>query len=218
MKAKPKIRLLIADDHPVVREGLASILSRMKDMEVVATADNGQTALREFRHLKPDITMMDLRMPVMDGLSATREIRKIDPEARVIILTTYDDNEDIYQTMQAGASAYLLKDCARDALLECIRAVHEGKTIIEPQLATKLISRIKDPDLSPRELEVLRSVAAGLANKEIGAALGITEGTVKSHVSHVLRKLGAESRTEAVRFGLERGLVVLEDSTRPPAP
>src|SRR6266568_6793025 len=202
MKAKPKIRMIIADDHPVVREGLASILSRMKDMEVVATAENGQTAVSEFQHRKPDIILMDLRMPVMDGVSATREIRKIDPEARVIILTTYDDNEDIYRTMQAGASAYLLKDCARDALLDCIRAVHEGKTIIGPQLATKLISRIKDPDLSPRELEVLRGIAAGLTNKEIGAALGITEGTVKSHVSHVLRKLGAESRTEAVRFSL----------------
>lgn len=216
MKSKRKIRLLIADDHPVVREGLDAILSRAKDMEVVATAHDGQTAIKEFQRCKPDVILIDLRMPGIDGVGATREILKIDPRAHVIILTTYDDVEDIYRTMQAGARAYLLKDVARDVLLDCIRVVCKGGTFVGPRIASKLISHIHNPELTPRELEVLRALASGLANKEIGTALGISEGTVKSHVNHILKKLGTDSRTAAAQVAYERGLLILEDMLRAP--
>ncbi|HLY60552.1 MAG TPA: response regulator transcription factor [Terriglobia bacterium] len=216
MKPQRKIRLLIADDHPVVREGLVSILNRDKGMDVVATAADGQTAVEEFRRCKPDVIMVDLRMPVMDGVQATQEILKINPHAHVIILTTYDDNEDIYRTLSAGAKAYLLKDVPRDVLLNSIRAVYRGETIVGPRITAKLVTRIHHPELSSRELDVLRAMAKGLANKEIGAALGITEGTVKSHVNHVLKKLGTDNRTAATQVAYERGLLIHEQMSRFP--
>lgn len=214
MKPQRKIRLLIADDHPVVREGLVSILNRDKGMEVVATAADGQAAIHEFERYKPDVSLMDLRMPEMDGVRATQEILKINPHARVIILTTYDDDEDIYRTLSAGASAYLLKDVSRDVLLDSIRAVNRGETIVGPRITAKLVTRIHHPELTSRELEVLRAVAKGLTNKEIGAALNMSEGTVKSHVNHILKKLGTNSRTAAVQVAFERGLLINEQMPR----
>lgn len=216
MKPQRKIRLLIADDHPVVREGLVSILNHDKGMEVVGTAADGQAAIHEFERYKPDVTLMDLRMPEMDGVRATQEILKINPHARVIILTTYDDDEDIYRTLSAGASAYLLKDVPRDVLLDTIRAVNRGEKIVGPRITAKLVTRIHHPQLTSRELEVLRAMAKGWTNKEIGTALKLSEGTVKIHVNHILKKLGAESRTAAAQVAYERGLIIFEKMPRLP--
>jgi two-component system NarL family response regulator len=216
MRGTPTIRVLIVDDHPVVREGLETIVGSSKKFKVVGTAQDGKNAVSEFKRCRPDIVLMDLRMPVMDGLSATREIREIDPHARVIILTTYDDHEDIYRAVKAGASGYMLKGTMPGTLLDSIQSVYEGKTILAPMLAAKLVSTINNPQLTHRELAVLRAMATGLSNKEIGAALDITEGTVKSHVNHILQKLQVESRTAAAHLALERGLLVLEPSTRLP--
>lgn len=204
------IRLLIADDHPVVREGLAAMLNRRADLMVVGEASNGREAIDVYRRERPDVTLMDLRMPEMGGVEAISALRSEFPQARFIVLTTYEGDEDIARALKAGAQAYLLKDTPRDELLDAIRAVHAGGKRIAPEMAAKLADRLTTPELTERELEVLKLIVAGQSNKEIGAALSITEGTVKVHVNNLLGKLGVSDRTQAVTEALRRGIVHLD--------
>ncbi|MFN2622016.1 MAG: response regulator [Chthoniobacterales bacterium] len=206
---KPNIRILIADDHTVVREGLVSLIKRKNDMSVVGESSNGREAVDLWKKHRPDITLLDLRMPELDGVGAIKEIRGIDSSAHIIVLTTFDGDEDIYRAIKAGAKGYLLKDTARDALMECIRKVHAGETCLPPALAAKLAERVSGDALSPREIEVLQRIAAGKSNKEIGAELFISEGTVKTHVKSIFSKLDVVSRTEAVANATRRGLIQL---------
>jgi DNA-binding NarL/FixJ family response regulator len=206
-RAKKAIRVLVADDHTVVRDGLVAIIQQEKDMEVVAETGDGHQAVELWKKHKPDVTLMDLRMPDLDGVSAIYEIRAADPNARIIVLTTFDGDEDIYRAMRAGAKSYLLKDVRREELFQCIRDVHAGKTFVPPAIACKLAERLNVEVLTPRELEVLRLVADGKPNKLIGSDLAITEVTVKSHVQSVFRKLNVLSRTEAIAVANRRGLL-----------
>ena len=209
-KAKKKrIRILIADDHTVVREGLVSLVKRKSDMVIVAEASNGREAVDLWKEHRPDVTLLDLRMPELDGVSAIKEIRELDENAHIIVLTTFDGDEDIYRAIKAGAKAYLLKDTARDALVDCVRRVHAGETYLPAPLAAKLAERVSGDALSAREIEVLQRMAAGKSNKEIGAELFISEGTVKSHVKSIFTKLDVVSRTEAVSTATRRGLIQL---------
>ncbi|HEV2473784.1 MAG TPA: response regulator transcription factor [Chthonomonadales bacterium] len=201
------IRILVADDHPVVREGLTAILESRQDMEVVAEAANGREAVELYRQHRPDIILMDLRMPVMDGVAATDEIRKESPAARIVLLTTYDADEHIYRGLKAGAKAYLLKDTGREELVESIRAVHAGKTSIPGRVAEKLALRLGRRELTARETEVLELLAGGNSNAEIGNKLFITEGTVKAHVNNILSKLAVSDRTQAVTEAIRTGIV-----------
>ena len=201
------IRVLIADDHVTVREGLAAIVGRQTDMEVAGEVANGQAAVDLWRERRPDVTLMDLRMPVMDGAVAIGEIRRIEPAARIIVLTTFDTDNDISRAIRAGAKGYLLKDAERDELLGCIRRVHAGETCIPPALVAKLAAGMSTESLTARELEVLGMLAAGRSNKEIALRLSITETTVKSHLRSIFTKLGVLSRTEAVTVAGRRGLV-----------
>jgi two-component system NarL family response regulator len=208
-KKKECIRILIADDHSVVREGLVSLVKRKSDMTVVGEASNGREAVDLWREHRPDVTLLDLRMPELDGVGAIKEIRELDEDARIVVLTTFDGDEDIYRAIKAGAKGYLLKDSAREALMDCIRRVHAGETCIPPSLAAKLAERVSGEALSAREIEVLQRVAAGKSNKEIGAELFISEGTVKTHVKSIFSKLDVVSRTEAVATATRRGLIQL---------
>jgi len=203
------IRVLIADDHGVVREGLVAMIGRQEEMAVVAQAANGAEAVELWRSHRPDITLLDLRMPVLDGVGAIEQIRAEDPRARILILTTYDGDEDIYRGMRAGAKAYLLKDTPREELLQCIRSVYSGESYIPPAVAAKLASQVSGERLTIREVEILARMAHGSSNKAIARELGISEGTVKTHVKSVLQKLDATSRTEAVSIAAKRGLVHL---------
>jgi two-component system NarL family response regulator len=207
--SKP-IRLMVVDDHLIWREGVTAIINRRPDMQVVAEAADGRQAIELFKQHNPDVVLMDLRLPVINGINAIIAIRKTFPAARFIVLTTYDGDEDIYQALQAGAQAYLLKDVFRDDLIETIRAVHAGKRRIPPAVAAKLAERVGNPDLTSRELEVLELIARGKTNREIGALLDITEGTVKGHVNNILSKLGVAGRTEAATSALQRGIVHLD--------
>lgn len=204
------LKILIVDDHPVVREGLAALINSSTDMTVVAAASNGREAVELFLQHLPDITLMDLRMPEMDGVDAITAIRLRMPTARVVVLTTFDDDENIFRGFRAGARAYLLKDTPRGELLACIRAVADGQKIIPPAIAVKLADRMTTLALSPRELDVLKLMVDGLANKEIANRLCVAEGTVKTHVVAVLRKLDASDRTQAVIIALKRGIIRLE--------
>jgi DNA-binding NarL/FixJ family response regulator len=207
---KPKtnsIRVLLAEDHTVVRDGLAAIINQESGMEVVGEAGNGRMAVDLWKQLRPDVTLMDLRMPELDGVSAIYEIRAIHPSARIIVLTTFDGDEDIYRGIRAGAKSYLLKDVRREDLFQCIREVHAGKTFLQPLIAAKLAERLPTEELSPRELEVLQFLAQGLPNKLIGVAMSISEVTVKSHVQGVFKKLNVLSRTEAIAVATRRGLL-----------
>jgi two-component system NarL family response regulator len=211
MSKEGAIRVLIADDHPVVREGVAAMIERRPDMTVVGVAATGREAVAAYRAARPDVVLMDLRMPDMTGVEAIGAIRGEFPGARIIVLTTYDGDEDIYRGLQAGARAYLLKDAPRDDLLDAIRAVHAGQSRIPPAVAARLAERVlAGPELTARELEVLQGIVAGRSNKEIGAALGISEGTVKAHVNSILGKLGVADRTQAVTTALQRGIVHLD--------
>jgi DNA-binding NarL/FixJ family response regulator len=204
------IRILTADDHPLIRAGLISFLATEPGIEVVAEAGNGEDALEKYRELRPDIVLMDLSMPVMDGLTATRAILDEFPDARVIVLTTYGGDEDIHRALDAGAMGYLVKDMVADEVLKIIRTVYGGRRGIPQPIAAKLAEHTPRITLTPRETEVLSLVANGLSNGEVAGRIGRTEGTVKVHLKNILQKLGANDRTEAVTTALRRGFIRLE--------
>ena len=207
---KPRIRVLIADDHGVVREGLVSMIRRNKaDMTVVGEAGTGREAVELWNAHRPDVTLLDLRMPELDGVEVIKEIRATDEKARIIVLTTFDGDEDIYRAIQAGAKGYLLKDVPREALMDSIRRVHTGETSVPLHLVAKLADRVSGETLSKREIEVLKMMAQGKSNKEIASALFISEGTVKSHGKAIFAKMNVTSRTEAVADAARRGLLRL---------
>ena len=209
MAERKQIKILVVDDHAVVREGLAAMIDRRQDMKVVGEAADGTEAVEAYARLLPDVTLMDLRMPVLDGTGAITEIRKQDPNAKIIILTTYDTDEDIFRGLRAGARAFLLKDAPRERLMSAITAVANGQTDIPTDIAAKLALRMNTPELTRREAEVLRLMASGNSNLEIGNHLCISEGTVKSHVNSILSKMHVNDRTQAVTQAIKRGLVVL---------
>jgi DNA-binding NarL/FixJ family response regulator len=202
-----KIRVLIADDHVTVLEGLAAIIGRQPDMMVVAEAADGQEAVDLWTEHHPDVTLLDLRMPTLDGVGVIENIRKQDASARVIVLTTYDSDTEILRAIRAGTKAYLLKDARREELLECIRRVNRGETCIPASLAEKLAAGLSSESLTGRELNVLELLAQGRSNKEIGVNLYISETTVKSHLRSIFRKLNVLSRTEAITVASRRGLI-----------
>ena len=209
-----RVRILIVEDHHVVRQGLVALLSARSDVEVVGQAGNGLEGVTQFRLLRPDITLMDLQLPRLGGVDAIVQIRAESPSARIIVLTTFDGDEDIYRSLQAGAKAYLLKGMTLDELIETIRAVHGGKARIPPSIAEKLAERISGQELTARELCVLERIVAGRANKDIASDLHISETTVKSHVNSLLGKLGVADRTHAATLALQRGIVHLPGETR----
>ena len=204
------IRVLAVDDHPLIRAGVVAFLATEPDLQVVAEAANGEEALEQYRELRPDIVLMDLSMPVMDGLSATRAILDEFPDASLIVLTTYDGDEDIHRALDAGARGYLLKDMVAADVLNVIRTVHGGRRGIPHAVAAKLAEHTPRIPLTPREAEVLSLVAKGLSNAEVAARIGRTEGTVKVHLKNILQKLDASDRTEAVTTALRRGFIRLE--------
>ncbi len=206
MTTTNKATVLIVDDHPTMRFGIAAIIGTQPDMEVCAEAGSGEDAVRLFRQHRPDITLMDLRLPGMSGLEALRAIRAEDNNARCLVLTTYEGDEDIYQALAAGALGYVIKGMSNETLLQALRRVHDGRRFLPEPVARSLAARTPDSELSPREREVLALLVHGLANKEIAATLGITEATVKCHVAEILGKLGVSDRTQAVVAALQRGL------------
>jgi DNA-binding NarL/FixJ family response regulator len=203
------IRVLSVDDHLLLREGIAALVRSQTDLELVAEACNGREALELFRKHRPDITLMDLQMPEMSGIDAVSAIRGEFPEARVIILTTHAGDVQVSRALKAGARAYLLKGSLRNELLETIRAVHAGQKRVSSEVAAEIAEHSTDDALTPREVEVLRLVAKGNANKEIAAQLSLTEETVKSHIRNILAKLEAKDRTHAVAIGAKRGIIDL---------
>jgi two-component system NarL family response regulator len=205
-----KLRILIADDHGVVRNGLRALIDQQEDMETVGQARNGGEAVEMFASLAPDVTLMDLQMPLVDGVEAITRIRARDPMARIVVLTTYDGDEDIYRALRAGAMAYVLKDAEVEELFRTARAVFAGRTCIPPAVASKLAERTRGVHLTPRELEVLRLMVVGRSNSVIAQTLFVAESTVKTHINSILAKLGAEDRTEAAAIALRRGIVHLE--------
>jgi DNA-binding NarL/FixJ family response regulator len=207
------IRVLVVDDHPIVRSGIASVLASQSDFEVVAEAANGAEAIDAARSCTPDVVLMDLRMPELNGVEATARILADRPEVRVVVLTTYASDGEVLRAIEAGAVGYLLKDVPHDELFRALRAVARGERYLAPAVTERLMSRWRQParsSLTERELEVLRGVARGDANKQIAAALGIAEPTVKAHLVHIFEKLGVENRTAAARVARDRGLLVGE--------
>jgi two-component system NarL family response regulator len=202
-----RIRVLIADDHPIVRVGLRNRLNQQPDMEVVAEAADGREAVQAFTHTRPDVTLMDLRMPVLDGPEAIAFIIERDLDARIIVLTTYDGDDDIERAVRAGACGYLLKDSFPEGMLDAIRAAHAGQGLFTDELAARFNDDQRGRTLSPRELSVLELIARGLSNKEIQSALSIAEGTLKNHLKRIFDKLEVGDRTRAVMVGLKRGLI-----------
>lgn len=209
MSSAPLIRVLLVDDHPVVRAGMAAMLQIVpeENIRVVGEAGNGRQGIERFKELQPDVTLMDLRMPELDGVEAIRAIRAQHPQARIIVLTTFDGDEDITLALRAGASGYLLKDSPREQLLQAVRSVATGGRFVPPEVAACLVNRDNFEALSPRETELLQVIAEGKSNREIANELFITEGTVKFHINRILTKLGASNRSEAVSIALRRGLV-----------
>lgn len=205
-----KIRILCVDDHPIVREGLASILSLQADMELIGAAESGAQALDFFRKMAPDITLVDLRLPDMTGHELTRQLLDQSPNARIIVLTSFEGDADIERALAAGARGYVVKGIVREELLGAIRTVHSGKKHVHGPVAQKLAEHLGSEKLSERELQVLQEMAAGKRNKEIGADLSIAEDTVKMHVKNILEKLQVSDRTEAVTVALRRGILHLE--------
>ena len=210
-KAQPDkrapIRVLLADDHAIVRGGVSQVLSDQTDIDIVAEAGDGETAIAMYRLEQPDVALIDLRMPGLDGVKVVEQIRHEFPEAVLVVLTTFDSDDDIDRALMAGAKAYLLKDVSPADLVACVRAVHRGGTWVSPKVASKLMERLTRVQLTGREMAVLRLLAAGKANREIGEELNISEGTVKIHMSHLFEKLGATSRTEVVAKAAQRGLI-----------
>lgn len=204
------IRILVVDDHHVVRQGLVALLNIMPEIKVVGEAGDGLQAIELYRSLRPDITLMDLQLPKLTGVEAIQKIRENDPNARFVVLTTFDGDEDIFRALQAGAKAYLLKGMTTEELLSTIQAVHSGKTRISPAIAEKLAERMSSQALTARELGVLERIVAGRANKEIASDLDISEATVKSHINNLLSKLGVSDRTHAATVALQRGIVHLK--------
>lgn len=210
MSPDPKlIRILTVDDHPLLREGIAALVSTETDMKLVAEASNGQEAVEKFRLHRPDVTLMDIQMPGVGGVEAISLIRNEFPGARIIVLTTYSGDAQVVAALRAGARAYILKGQVHRELLETIRAVHTGQKRIPQEIAADLAQHVADDDLTPREIDVLRLIAAGNANKQIADQLSIGEATVKSHVTNILSKLGANDRAHAVTIGLKRGIIQL---------
>jgi two-component system NarL family response regulator len=207
MRRPSKLRLILADDHALVREGLSLILDTVPDMTIVAHASTGEEAIDLFLKHEPDLLLLDIHMPGEGGLNAVKRILKNRPHARILILTAYDTEEDIYRSMLAGAGGYILKDTPPDELISAIRTVASGQRFMSRTAGAKLAGRIGAPELTNRELVILQCVASGRANKEIADQLGVSEGTVKSHVNKIMRKLGAVSRTDAALVGLRKGLV-----------
>jgi two-component system NarL family response regulator len=208
--AATRATVLVVDDHALFRTGVANIINQEPDLEVVAEAGDGLEAVQAFERHHPQITLLDLRMPRLEGVEAVRRIREHDPQARVIVLTTYDTDDEISRALKAGAKAYVLKDISADDLLGCIRNVLAGKTYIAPAAAAKLAEGVTRVQLTPREMAALKLMADGKANKEIATALDISERTVKTHLGHLFEKLGVTSRTEAIKVATRRGLVRLE--------
>src|ERR1700761_4364835 len=205
-----KYTVLIADEHPIVREGLATLINRRSDMRVVAEAANGREAVDKFIAHSPDIALLELRLPLMDGVEAVISICKRVPSARIVIFTTCQGEEDIYRAMRAGAYGYLPKDAPLSELVECIRSVAEGSRWVPPAVAARLGKRVADRALTARELEVIRALTSGKSNKEIGTLLDISEATVKVHITHILEKLKVTRRTEAINVAMRRGLVHMD--------
>jgi DNA-binding NarL/FixJ family response regulator len=205
-----RIRVLVADDHPTVRTGLAAVIAQEPDLELCAEAENGQRALALFRECDPDVVLMDLRMPVMDGVEAIRRIMEWFEDARILALTTYDGDGDIRRALDAGARGYLLKDMLLSDVLGAVRAVHRGERVIPLPVAERLAEFDEGADLTERELEVLKLVAAGKSNKDIALAIGRSDETAKVHLRNIFTKLGVDDRTEAVTVALARGLIHLD--------
>jgi len=208
--ASSSIRVLLADDHAIVRNGVAQILNEERGMGVVAEAADGEQAVELFARIRPDVALVDLRMPKLEGVQVVEQIREQFPDAAIVILTTYDTDNDIERALRAGAKAYLVKDVSPQDLVACVRAVHAGRTWVSPKVAAKLVARVTNVRITRRELAVLRLLAAGNSNREIGDALGISDGTVKIHVTHLFAKLDVTSRTEAINTALRRGLVRID--------
>ena len=208
------IRILTVDDHPVLRKGLAALVNSEPDLKLVAEASNGKEAIEAFRSCRPDITLMDIQMPAVDGIEAINSIRSEFPEARIIVLTTYTGDAQVVRALKAGARAYILKAHVVDELLDTIRAVHAGKKRIPPDVAAELADHAIDDSLTDREVDVLRLIAAGNGNKQIADELSISEATVKSRVTNILSKLGANDRAHAVTLGLKRGIIELDTSQK----
>jgi len=212
---KNKIRVLIVEDHNVVRQGLAALLNVVDGLEVVGEAADGPEAIAQIRAHKPDVTLIDLRLPHMSGVDVIQRIRLESPQARFIVLTTYDGDEDIYRALKAGAKAYLLKGMTSEDLISTIRTVHEGKSHIPAAIAERLAERMGAEDLTPREFDVLEQIVRGKSNKEIAAVLEVSEATVKTHINSLLGKLGVTDRTQAATAAIQRGIVPLESLRKP---
>jgi len=205
------IRVLVADDHLVLRMGLESLINRQRDMKVVAEAASGHEAVELYKTHRPDVALMDLRMPGLTGVEAIAAICSFEPAARVIVLTIHKGDDAVYQAVRAGARGYLIKDVPTDEILAAIRSVHLGQRCIPPDIASRMLERLWQADLTPREIDILKHVACGLGNKEIGESLSISQATVKNHVASIIGKLGAEDRTHAVTLALERNIIDLEE-------
>ena len=204
-----RIRVFCVDDHRVMLEGLALLIGRQADMEVVGSATNGEEAIDSVARMKPDVTLMDLQLPGVSGLDAIRKIRQSDPHARIVVLTMYQGDEDIYRALEAGAATYLLKDALSEDLVRVIREVHSGGRPLGRDVEAALAGRLKQPPLTPREVEVVRLIAEGMRNKEIAVTLGISEQTAKVHVKNILAKLNVNDRTAVIPVALRRGIIHL---------
>jgi DNA-binding NarL/FixJ family response regulator len=204
------IRILTVDDHALLREGIAALVNAEPDMKLVAEASNGDEAIEKFRSFRPDVTLMDLQMPGLNGIEAIHRIQTVFPDARIIVLTTYTGDTQVLRALKAGARGYILKGHVHRELLDAIRAVHAGKKRIPPEIAAELADHAADDELTSREIDVLRLIATGNANKQIADRLSIGEATVKGHISNILCKLGASDRTHAVTIGLKRGIIELD--------
>jgi DNA-binding NarL/FixJ family response regulator len=212
---KEAIRVLVVEDHNVVRQGLVALLNLVEDIQVVGEAADGEQAVAQFLSHLPDVTLIDLRLPKLSGVEVIQRVRSETPQARFVVLTTYDGDEDIYRALKGGAKAYLLKGMTSEELITTIREVHEGRSHIPAAIAERLAERMGTEDLTPRESEVLEQIVSGKSNKEIATELGISEATVKTHINTLLSKLGVEDRTQAATTAIRRGIVPYESLRKP---